>query len=458
MNPSIENYIDSHDADLLERLRSFVAIESISTDPDKKGEMGEACGFLKARLEGAGIEARIIETDRHPAVLADSGPSDGPTLLIYGHYDVQPAGDLSLWGSPPFEPTLREGALYGRGTADDKGQVLCQLAAVEAWKKTAGSLPCRVKFLIEGEEEIGSPSLEALVRRHKEDLACDLIVLSDTGKISAAVPAITYGTMGLVYKDIKVYGPKQNIHSGSHGGTVANPGNVVAALVAAMKDEDRKVAIPGFYDDVIEASEEERAALKALPFDEKEYLAHLGSPAPDGEAGYTTLERRWVRPKLDVNGLYGGFGGEGAMTIVPSMCGAKVSMRLVPDQDPEKISEQFDAFVRGLCPSTVRLEIDTHGVVRPYLTPLDLPALKAAAAALKEAYGAEPAMIREGGTIPIMALFREELGAESVLMGFADPNCNMHGPNEFFHVSDLVRGTKAAANFLHELARMTAED
>ena len=452
MLEQVEKYIKDHETDFVERLNTLLRIPSISTASEHAGDIRKACDWVKEQLLAAGVETVVLETPKHPAVFADTGESDGPTILIYGHYDVQPTGDLSLWDSEPFEPTLRDGAIFARGSADDKGQVLCHLMAVEAWVKTAKKLPCRVKMLIEGEEEIGSPNLEKLITDNLERLACDVVVLSDTAKFSSTIPAITCGTKGLIYKDIRITGPKQNLHSGVFGGTVANPGNVLANIIAAMKDADNKVTIPGFYDDVVPVTGQALADIKALPFDDGQYLKDVGSPELDGEKGYSTIERKWVRPTLDVNGMYGGYMEEGAMTIIPRMCGAKVSMRIVPDQDPEKISKMFDDFVRSQCPSTVRVEIDSHAAAAPYATPLDLPAVKAAALATEKGFGVKPVYIREGGTIPIMAMFKEHLKVESVLMGFSDPNCNLHGPNEFFHVADYLAGIRSSAHFIHELS------
>ncbi|MCH8879238.1 MAG: dipeptidase [Planctomycetes bacterium] len=452
MLEQVEQYIKDHETDFVDRLNTLLKIPSISTASEHVGDIRKACDFVKDQLLAAGVETVVLETAKHPAVFADTGPSDGPTILLYGHYDVQPPGDLSLWNTEPFEPTLRDGAIFARGSADDKGQAMCHLMAVEAWLKVAKKLPCRVKVLIEGEEEIGSPNLEKLTQDNLERLACDIVVISDTSKFSADIPALTAGTKGLVYKDIRITGPKQNLHSGCFGGTVANPGNVLAKLIASMKDENNKITFPGFYDDVVPVTGKELEDIKALPFDDAQYLKDVGSPALDGERGYSTIERKGVRPTLDVNGMYGGYMEEGAMTIIPRMCGAKVSMRIVPNQDAEKISKMFDEFVRANCPDTVKVEIDTHGVAAPYATPLDLPAVKAAVAAIERGFGKKPVFIREGGTIPIMALFKKHLKAESVLMGFSDPNCNLHGPNEFFHVSDYLAGIRSSACFFSELA------
>ena len=448
------DYIEANRDRYLELLHEFLRIPSISTDASRAEAMQEAAGWVQQRLIDCGVEARIVETPGHPAVLGDSGPTGGatPTVLVYGHYDVQPVGDESLWDSAPFEPTVRNGAIYARGAADDKGQVLTHLLGAEAWMKTAGKLPLRVKFLIEGEEEVGSSNLGALVELQAERLACDYVVISDTAKFNADTPAITYGTKGMVYKEIVITGTRQDLHSGSFGGTVANPGNALARIVAGLKDEDQRVAIPGFYDDVQPISDQERAALEVLPFDEGQYLESGGSPALTGEAGYSTLQRRWTRPTLDVNGLYGGFMGQGASTIIPARVGAKVSMRIVPDQDPHKISRAFDQAVRTLAPPGVRVEIREHATAPAYVCPVDSPGMKAATAALEAGFNKPPVLIREGGTLPILPLFRSVLGAESLMMGFCVPNCNAHGPNEFLVLDDFFCGIRTSAWLMHLLA------
>ncbi len=450
----IDNYIRDNQDQFVESLTALLRIASISTDKSAAAEMHEAASWVQQRLVACGFAAEIVETAGHPAVLGDSGPADGdgPTVLVYGHYDVQPVGDESLWHTPPFEATLRNGSIYARGAADDKGQVLTHIFAAEAWMKTAGKMPVRVKYLIEGEEEVGSANLGALIESRRKQLACDYVVLSDTAKFNSRTPAITYGTKGMVYKELNLTGPKQDLHSGSFGGTIANPGNVLANIVAGLKDHDQRVTIPGFYDNVRAISPEEQVAMDGLPFDEQVYLAMTGSPALDGEAGFSTLARRWVRPTLDVNGLFGGFMGEGASTIIPACMGAKVSMRIVPDQDPEKISAAFDSAVRALTPEGVGLEIKTHATAAAYVCPIDSPGIKAAAEAVEGGYGARPALIREGGTLPILPLFRQVLGANSIMMGFCEPDCNAHGPNEFFSLADLTNGTRSVARFLDRLA------
>jgi acetylornithine deacetylase/succinyl-diaminopimelate desuccinylase-like protein len=450
----IEDYIESNRDRFIALLHEFLRIASVSTDAAQRQAMRQAAEWVRQRLADCGLQAEIIETPGHPAVVADSGPVDGAatTVLVYGHYDVQPVGDESLWTSPPFDPTLRDGAIYARGAADDKGQVLTHLLGAEAWTKTAGGLPVRVKYLIEGEEEIGSPNLGALVEDHRDRLACDYVVLSDTAKLDARTPAITYGTKGLVYKEVVVTGPGQDLHSGSFGGTVCNPGNVLAKIIAGLKDDSERVNIAGFYDQVRPLSAGELSAMEALGFDEQEYLQTTGSPALFGEAGYTTLQRRWARPTLDVNGLFGGFMGQGASTIIPARVGAKVSMRIVPDQDPDTISAAFDEAVRALAPEAVQVEISTSATAAAYVCPIDSAGMRAAITAVEAGFKKRPVLIREGGTLPILPLFRSELGAESIMMGFCVPNCNAHGPNEFFGLDDFTCGIRSAAHFLHALA------
>jgi acetylornithine deacetylase/succinyl-diaminopimelate desuccinylase-like protein len=448
-------HIESNRQVYVDRLKELLRIPSISTELDHKSDMHRAAQWIQECLADCGFESEIVKTPGHPAIIADSGPpsSEGPTVLIYGHYDVQPVGDESLWHSPPFEPTVRDGAMYARGSADDKGQVLTHVFAAGSWMKTAGKLPIRVKFIIEGEEEIGSPSLEEVIRKYRNRLTCDYVALSDTPKFNADTPAITYGTKGLIYKEITLCGPKQNLHSGSYGGTLTNPGNALAAIIASLRDADRRVTIPGFYDDVRELTDEERAAMKQLPFDEEGYRTVMGVPVLDGEEGYTTLERRWARPTLDVNGLLAGFTGKGASTVIPAQAVAKVSMRIVPDQDPERISEAFDRAVRAAVPGGVTLDIATHAMCGAYLASLDSPGIKAAADAIEAGFGKPPVFTREGGSLPILPLFKDVLGADSLLMGFCHPDCNAHGPDEFFGLADFQNGIKTAAYFMERLAR-----
>ena len=454
MIDKVITHMDAAKDAFVERLEDFLRIPCISTDSARKADVRRGAEWVHRLLTDSGFESEIVETPGHPAVLGDTGPADGggPTVLIYGHYDVQPTGDEALWDSPPFEPTIRDGSVYARGSADDKGQVLTHLLAAESWRKVAGRVPIRVKFLIEGEEEIASPNLAKIVRDHRDRLACDYVVLSDTPKLDRDTPAITYGTKGLVYKEIIVTGPKQNLHSGSYGGTLANPGNALASMIASLRDGDNRVTIPGFYEDVRDLAPGEQAQLTELPFDENAYLDTMGAPALGGEKGYTTLERRWVRPTLDVNGMIGGFTGEGASTVIPARVSAKVSMRIVPDQNPDRISKAFDTAIRKACPDGVRLEILDHGSAAAYVAPTESVGMKAAAGAIEAGFGKRPFLIREGGTLPILPLFKEVLGADSLMLGFCVPDCNAHGPNEFFVLSDFHAGTRTSAHLMNLLA------
>ena len=371
-------HIDANRKAYVERLSALLRIPSVSTDPEHKSDIRRAADWVHGLFNDAGIKAEMVETDGHPAILAEGGPADGNgfTVLVYGHYDVQPTGDESLWDSPAFEPTIRNGAIFARGSADDKGQVLTHLFAAEAWMKVAGELPGRVKFLIEGEEEIGSPNLSDLVRQNAARLKCDYVALSDTPKLDADTPAITYGTKGMIYKQIDVTGPKQDLHSGAYGGTLTNPGNALAEIITGMRDANNRVTIPGFYDDVRDLTDKEKASMAALPFDEDSYRKTMGTSRLDGEVGYTTLERRWARPTLDVNGLLSGFTGEGAMTIIPSKAMAKVSMRIVPDQDADKISAAFDEAVQNLAPKGVEVTVTTFASCAAYISELDSPGMR----------------------------------------------------------------------------------
>lgn len=446
-------YIEENQSQYVDRLKDFLRIPSISTESAHDGDIRKAGQWVADLLNGCGIKAEMVETEGHPCVVGDSGPVDGdsPTVLLYGHYDVQPVGERGLWNADPFEPTEVDGKIIARGSADDKGQVLAHLLAAEAWMKVAGKLPVRFKFLIEGEEEVGSPNLAPFIEKYRDRLSCDYITLSDTCKLDGDTPAITYGTKGMLYKEILLSGPVNDLHSGSFGGTVANPGNALCQIIASMKDSGNRVTIPGFYDDVVGVTDQELGMMKDLPFDEGKYAEMLGMSALDGEAGYSTLERRWARPTLDVNGLFGGFMKPGSSTIIPAKMGGKVSMRLVPNQDPDRISKAFDEFVRAAVPPGIRLEIKDHANCAAYMCPIDLPAMTAAKGAVASAFGKEPVLIREGGSLPILPMFKQILDAETIMVGLCWPNCNAHGPNEFFHKSDLWGGVRFSANFMQNL-------
>ncbi len=451
MSPAAEmdrafEYLKTHAPALQERLLDFLRIPSISAQKDHAKDIRAAASWLLNACADAGLAAEIVETDGWPAVLAQSEPqADRPTILVYGHYDVQPEGDRSLWHAGPFTPTVRDGRIIGRGAADDKGQLLCALFAVEAWSRAVGRLPINVKLLFEGEEEVGSPNLLPLIQAHRDRLACDYIVIHDTGQFAEDVPAITVATKGLVYKEIVFRGPSKDLHSGSFGGAVANPANELCRLIASLKGADGKVNLPGFYDAVVEMSPVEVEAMNRLPFKERAFLEDVGSPTTQGELGYSTLHRMWARPTCDVNGLYGGYMKEGSSTIIPSFAGVKVSMRLVPHQKADPISRQFDQTVRDRVPPTVRCEIKTHANCDPYLADLSSKGMQAARQAVESGFGKAPVLIREGGSLPIIPQFKAVLGADSLLLGFAQPNCNAHSPNEFFLVKDFEAGMRTSA-------------
>jgi len=437
-------------------LKTFLRFESISAQREHAQDMRNCASWVRDQLASAKLDAKVIPTAGHPVVFADSGPApaaaSGLTLLFYGHYDVQPPGDLKLWNSPPFDPDIRQGSIYARGSADDKGPLMTHLAAMRCWKETHPHLPVRVKFLIEGEEEIGSPNLPDFVREHADQLRCDYVVLSDTSKLDDDTPAMAYACRGLVYKEIIVDGPSHDLHSGQYGGAVANPGNMLALIIASLHDAQGKVTIPGFYDDVVPLSDEERKRLAEVAMTDAQLLEKTGSPAPAGEFGYSTNERCSARPTLDVNGITSGYTGEGSATIIPSRATAKVSMRLVAHQDPTRVSQAFDQAVRKACPPTVRLTIKDYAHCAAYMAPTDSLGMWAGVKALADSYGRRPVLTREGGTLPILPLFKEVLGADSLMLGFAVPDCNLHSPNEFFCLRDFDIGTRCVLRFLAEMA------
>jgi acetylornithine deacetylase/succinyl-diaminopimelate desuccinylase-like protein len=439
-------YLNANRERFRQELFEWLRIPSISAQPVHVEDIRKAAEWACRRCRAAGLTVEIVETAGWPVVIGHNEPKAGrPTMLLYGHYDVQPEGDLALWGSGPFEPAVKDGMILARGSADDKGQVFCAIAAMEAWTKTAGSLPINVKVLIEGEEEVGSANLAAVVRKYKDRLACDYVVIHDGAQFGEGVPAVTSATKGLVYKEIVIRGPGKDLHSGGYGGAVANPANELARVIASFHDADARVTIPGFYDRVQEMSPAEIKMMNSLPYDEKEFLADVGSPKTYSEKGYSALHCRWARPTLDVNGIYGGYMKEGSSTIIPSFAGAKVSMRLVPQQRAEEISRLFDAAVGARVPDTVTMEIRTYAGCDPYLADLGSAGIAAAREAMKIGFGKEPVMMREGGSLPILPMFKAVLGADSLMLGYGQPNCNAHSPNEFFHIRDFEAGMRTTA-------------
>jgi acetylornithine deacetylase/succinyl-diaminopimelate desuccinylase-like protein len=436
-------------------LHEFLRIPSVSARSEHRDDVHRCAEWLSRRLGELGMDAEVLQTAGHPVVvgeIAEAG-TDAPTLLVYGHYDVQPPEPLEEWTTPPFEPAIRDGRLHARGAADDKGQVHIHLKALDAYRATHGELPVNLKFMFEGEEEIGSPNLEPFLHDHADRLACDAVVISDTPMLAPDLPTICVGLRGLVYMEIRLRGPRHDLHSGSYGGAVANPATALTAILGRLKDADGRVTIPGFYDAVVEASPAERKTLSKIPFTEQDFRREAAVPAlGDGEAGYHFLERIWARPTLDVNGLLAGYTGEGAKTVIPARAMGKVSMRLVPDQDPAAVAAAFEEHVRGMTPEGVEIEIDRHSLGRPWRADPSAHINSAAAAALGAVFGREPLFTREGGSIPIVPLFEELLDAPVLLLGFVLPGCRAHSPDEWLSLDLYHKGIATVARLYDEAA------
>ena len=447
-------YIQKHQEKFKEELFDLLRIPSISADPNHKQDVRRAAEFVAGQLEKIGLNnVNIEETDGHPIVFGEhleAGP-DKHTVLIYGHYDVQPPDPLDEWKTPPFEPTVRDGKIYARGASDDKGQSYTHIKAIESFMNTGTELPVNVKFIIEGEEEIGSPSLVPFLADNKERLACDMVLVSDTAMFAKDTPSITYGLRGLMYLEVEVVGPNRDLHSGVYGGGVQNPVNALCEMIAKLKDEKGVIQVPGFYDKVRPLTEQEREAYAELPFDQEVYNKTLDIEEEFGEEGYSTLERVSGRPSLDVNGIWGGYRGEGAKTVLPAKAFAKLSARLVPDQEPKEIYKLIESYLHEVTPPGVRVTVKEHHGGYPVLVDLDFYGLKAAAAAFKEVYGKDVLFAREGGSIPIVADFAKTLNATTILMGLGLNSDSIHSPNEHFHMKDFERGMKSSARFFELL-------
>lgn len=450
-----QDYIDNNIEAFQEQLFDFLRIPSVSTDSARKDDVRKAADFLIKQLNEIGLDnVTLHDTPGHPIITAEKITRPGePTVLIYGHYDVQPPDPEDLWTTPPFEPTVKDGRVYARGASDDKGQSFTHVKAIESYLKTETELPVNVKFILEGEEEIGSPNLVPFIKKNKELLDCDMVLISDTAMFGEDQPSITYGLRGLAYMEVHVTGPNRDLHSGVYGGAVDNPANVLANIIAKLKDEDGVIQIDGFYDDVDPMTAEMREAYKKLPHDDEPYKKDLDLKKLHGEKGYTTLERASARPTLDVNGLWSGYQKEGAKTVLPSKAGAKISMRLVPDQEPDKIAELFKKQVLKLAPDTVQVEVEAHHGGHPVVIDLDFYGLKAAAKAFEEVYQKDVLYAREGGSIPIVADFKKVLGVNSILMGFGLTRDALHSPNESFSLKDFHRGIKTSAKFFELLPK-----
>jgi acetylornithine deacetylase/succinyl-diaminopimelate desuccinylase-like protein len=444
----------------LDELKALLAIPSVSALPQHAADVKRCADWCADELRRIGMQnVRLIDTPGNPVVYGDwLGAAGAPTILFYGHYDVQPVDPLNLWESPPFEATIRDGEIYARGSADDKGQVFMHMKAIEAYLKQNGSLPVNIKIILEGEEEVGSEHLDDFIRDHKNELSADVVVISDSAMFARGVPSICYGLRGLVYFQLDMRGSSTDLHSGSFGGAVANPAMVLAQVLAKMKDRSGRITIPGFYDDVLPLSEEERKAWATLPFNEKKYKKDFGMPKVYGEKGYTTLERTWARPTFEINGLLSGFTGEGAKTVLPAVSMAKVSMRLVPNQDPDKIAGLFQKYVAEITPKTVELKVTRMHGGKPWMTAYQNRFVQAAARAIEKGFGRTPVFTREGGSIPVVSTFQEELGLPSVLFGVGLPDENAHAPNEKLDVGNFHNGIIAAAVLYEEIGELKIED
>ncbi len=449
-------YIESRRDAHLTELKEFLRIPSVSTKSEHKPDIARAAQWVAAKLRAAGMEkAEILPTDGHPMVFAEWLKAPGkPTVLLYGHYDVQPAEPLDLWTSPAFEPTVRGANLYGRGTADDKGQVHIHIAALEALMKTQGRIPINIKVMIEGEEEVGSTNLWNFVERYRERLKADALVVSDTSMLAKGVPSVTYGLRGLNYYQIAITGPAQDLHSGVFGGAVPNPLTVLSELFAKLHDRNFRVTVPGFYDDVAPLSAKEGKALNALPWSLKDFRKTVGAPGLCGEKGFTAVEQLWCRPTLELNGMWGGYTGEGAKTVIPAKAYAKFSTRLVPNQEPGKIAKRVEKHIRKLLPKTVTCHFEVLSMGKPWVAPYDHPYFQAAQRALEKGFGRKAVFIREGGSIPFVTQMYDTFHVPCILLGFGLPDENAHAPNEHICLANYFGGIQAVAEFYQELAKL----
>lgn len=464
MHTEIKKYIDAHRDRFVEELMALLRIPSVSADPAFKDHVTEAAHLTADYLRKAGVKVvDVCSTPGYPVVYGEYVVDPSlPTVLIYGHYDVQPPDPIELWESGPFEPVIRktdihpEGAIFARGACDDKGQFFMHVKAVEAMIAT-GTLPCNVKFMIEGEEEVGSANLGWFVVNNRDRLRCDTILISDTGILANDTPSICTGLRGLSYVEVEVTGPNRDLHSGLYGGAVPNPINILARMIASLHNDDNHITIPGFYDDVVELSAEERALMAQAPHSDEAFKKSIGLKDVWGEKGYSTPERTSIRPTLDVNGIWGGYTGEGAKTVIPSKAYAKISMRLVPNQNPDKITELFSRHFKSIAPGCVSVEVRPHHGGDPYVSPLDSPEYRAASAAMEATFGKKPVPVRGGGSIPIVALFERELGVKSILMGFGLDSDAIHSPNEHFGLFNYFIGIETIPLFFQHYTHLRGQ-
>jgi acetylornithine deacetylase/succinyl-diaminopimelate desuccinylase-like protein len=454
---SVIAFIDESRERFVSELSRWVRVPSISSDPRHAEDVRASAEHLANHLRSLGASrVEVWPTMGHPAVFAEwlRAPDGSPTLLVYGHHDVQPVDPIEAWTSPPFEPTVRDNRLWGRGVVDDKGQVYIHANAIESFHRTGTQLPIRLKMIVEGEEEIGSPNLDSLMRGHADELATDFVCVSDTAMFGRGLPSLCVGLRGLTYVEVFVDGPAGDLHSGSFGGGVMNPVLALARMLAALHDPLGRVTVPGFYDEVLPLTPRDRAAMRELPFDESEWLKSTGAPRAWGEAGYSTLERIWGRPTLDCCGISGGFQGVGAKTIIPARASAKLACRLVPNQEPDDISRKLTAYLAHLAPDGVRISVQPHSGGRPYLSPTDHPIYEVAKRAFSRAFGKPTIFIREGGSIPFVRTIADATGKPCLLMGFGQPDENSHAPNEWLDLDNYHLGVKSAAYLYDEIGRL----
>ncbi|MEK7263843.1 MAG: dipeptidase [Bacteroidota bacterium] len=453
---NILSYIESNHSRYLKEVAEFIRIPSVSSQPARKDDVLRCAKWVAEHLQSIGMQnIQTFPTAGHPVVYADWLNAPGkPTILLYGHYDVQPEDPVELWHSPPFEATIRDGNLYARGSADDKGQIYIHMKAIEAIMKNAGALPLNLKIIFEGEEEIGSEHLDKFVSEHKKMLAADVVLISDSSMFKKGVPSICYSLRGLSYMEIEVVGPNKDLHSGSFGGSVHNPIQALSEIIASLHDKNGRVTIPGFYDDVRKLTKAERDSFAKLPFSEKSYAKELGIKELYGEKGYSSLERIWARPTLECNGIWGGYIGDGAKTVLPSKASAKISMRLVPDQDSGKAAKLFEKHIKNIAPKSVQVSVKFLHGGEAAITPIDSVGVRAAVVAVQKGFGKKPLYQREGGSIPIVVQFKKLLGIDTVLLGFGLPDENAHAPDEFINLDNFFKGIKTSAHFYYEFATM----
>lgn len=451
----ILDFIKRNKEAYVEELKELLRIPSISTLPENKNDINQCANLIADKLRIAGMSrVEIFKTEGHPIVYGEwLGAPGKPTVLIYGHYDVQPVDPIELWDNPPFEPVIKDGNIYARGATDDKGQMFMHIKSVEAFFKIEGSLPLNAKFIIEGEEEIGSESLESFINMNTELLKCDAVLISDTALFGPGIPTLTYGLRGLSYMEIELKGPGRDLHSGTFGGAVGNPINILADIISKLHDKNGKITVPHFYDDVVKTTSKEKDNFNKLKFSDKRFAVEAGVKMLQGEKNYSTLERVWTRPTLDCNGIIGGFTAKGAKTVIPSKAAAKISMRLVPNQDPRKIARLFTKYIKELAPKSINVEVkNLHGAY-PVLTPLDNPATIAASKSMEEAFGKKTVFVRDGGSVPIVTSFSKKLKVPVVLMGLGLDSENLHSPNEHFSLNHFNLGILSSALFFEKYSK-----